>query len=110
MGGTFKTLNLFVQQAQSRLGLIASLNGPGVNATNDLGYWGVNSLGEVKLGLREGQSFVTSAGSRTVSTFTMLNAGVGSNGASRGFTANGFFTALIAFTDGSQIIVEIEVP
>ena len=87
---------------------VASLKrgGGGVNATNDMGVWGVDSTGALRLLFREGDT----VGGRVVKMFNVLKATVGSTGVTRAFNARGQVVWQATFTDGTTGIVTTLVP
>ena len=80
-----------------------------VDSTNDIGLWREveNSLPELLL--REGQTIDVGSGTpdlRTVKTFTCLKSISGSPGQGRSLGTDGGLNARVAFTDGTQAIVQ----
>jgi hypothetical protein len=77
-----------------------------VTAGDDTGVWAVDSQGELRLLIREGQSFA----GKKVSTFSLLGSVVGSMGQTRSFNNHRTLVSLVQFTDGSQILLRSQVP
>ena len=66
----------------------------------------MDSNGEVRLLLREGQPF----GDTTVKSFNVLKIAGGAPGTTRSFNNYGEIVALVSTTDGTTHILEIVVP
>lgn len=84
-----------------------TLPGPGgVTAASDMGLWGVDSLGDLRLLLREGAL----VGTKTVRSFTVLAMTGGSPAQRRSFNSLGQVLCRVIFTDGTQALVRVQVP
>ena len=83
---------------------VASL--AGASEASDVGLWGVDSTGSVRLLLREGQS----VGVKTVQSFTVLSAVLQTAAQTRSFNAAHQVVARITFTDHTQALSVISVP
>ena len=81
--------------------------GPGgVTSADDKGLWGVDSQGELKLLLREGQSVLR----KTVRSFRVLEAAAGSGGTMRTYNHDNTVLAVVKFTDAETSVVKLELP
>ncbi len=78
----------------------------GVNATNDIAVWSVDTPGTLRLAFREGDLI----GGKTVKSFTVLKAAVGTPGVSRNVNEKQRIAWLATFTDGTTGIVQTQVP
>lgn len=85
---------------------VAKLAGAGITAKNNLGVWGVDSLGAVRRILRTGDVL----GTQTVKSFTLLKAVSGASTAARSYNNTGSVAALVSFTDGKQALVKLGLP
>jgi len=77
-----------------------------VPAKNDVGLWGVDATGRVRLLLRTGKEL----DGRTIQSFRLLNPGRGVPGTGRAFKGNGKIAVLVAGRDGSTHIVGVDLP
>lgn len=77
-----------------------------VTTANDTGLWAVSATGELVLLLREGKVL----GSRAIRGFQTIEYVAGSPDQARSYNSTGSIIALVTFTDGSQSIVQIELP
>lgn len=77
-----------------------------VDTNNDVGLWAVDSLGEVRLLVREQDT----VGGKTLKSFSALGAVSASNGVRRSFNNSGQVAFHAYFTDGSQGVVRVQVP
>lgn len=87
--------------------------GPGgVTNDDDQGLWAVDSLGELRLLVREGEAVVagTDDERKTVKGFSVLTAVTGSPMQRRSFDAAGRIAYLADFTDGSQAVMQVQLP
>jgi hypothetical protein len=80
--------------------------GGAVNASNDMGLWAVDSLGEVRLLVRE-QDVVEG---KMLKSFSALQAVSGSAGVRRSFNNAGQLVYRAYFSDGSQSVMKVQVP
>ncbi len=78
----------------------------GVNATNDIAVWSVDTPGALRLAFREGDHI----GGKTVQSFTVLKATVGTPGVARNVNEKLLIAWLAKFTDGTTGIVQTQVP
>jgi hypothetical protein len=85
---------------------VAKLSGGGVTAKNNLGIWGINATGKVRLLLRTGDQF----DERTVAKFQILNVVPTAFSAARSFNGAGSIAVLITFTDKTQGIITLANP
>lgn len=111
-GAQWKTLtSLAMSQAttgQGRplfVGALVAKKG-GVNATNDIAVWSVDTPGVLRLAFREGDRI----GSKTIQSFTVLKATVGTPGVARNVNEKQRIAWLAKFTDGTTGIVQTQVP
>lgn len=79
----------------------------GVTKATSNGLWATDFQGNLRLLVQSG---VTQIDGKTVKSFTLLNANVGSQGSTRSFNDNAFVVWRATFTDKSQAIVKTEVP
>ena len=78
--------------------------GPGgVTASNDFGLWIANA-GAITLALREGQTVMTSLGSKKIKSFVALKAVPGAPGQGHGVTGSGVLVCT-TFTDGTRAVL-----
>ena len=107
-GAVFAVFKSFALPSGMGVVFTASLQlKPGlVTAGDDTGVWAVDSQGELRLLIREGQSFA----GKKVSTFSLLGSVVGSMGQTRSFNNQRTLVSLVQFTDGSQILLRSQVP
>lgn len=107
-GAAFAAFKSFALPSGMGVVFTASLQlKPGlVTAGDDTGVWAVDSQGELRLLIREGQSFA----GKKVSTFSLLGSVVGSMGQTRSFNSQRTLVSLVQFTDGSQILLRSQVP
>ena len=80
-----------------------------IAATNNDGIWqsdAVNGLGALRVLIREGQPL----NGKTVTSFNVLKASIGSVGVPRSFNNRSTITALVTYTDGGTAIVVIAFP
>jgi hypothetical protein len=107
-GAVFAGFKFFALPSGMGVVFTASLQlKPGlVTAKDDTGAWAVDSQGELRLLIREGQSFA----GKKVSTFSLLGSVVGSMGQTRSFNNHRTLVSLVQFTDGSQILLRSQVP
>lgn len=89
---------------------IAELSGSAVNSSNKLGLCAVDSTGLPRLLLRTGASVSLPNGTKTVKSFTALNALPGSFGARRSYNATGSVAVQATFTDKSQSLIRLDIP
>lgn len=89
--------------------LLATLIPGGGNVTtdNDLGLWGVDSSGDLRLLVREN---VTMIDGKTVKAFAVLKAVSGTPGVTRSFNSAGAVVLRVIFIDNTSAIVKITVP
>ena len=84
----------------------ATLKGGSVISGNATGAWGVDFTGATRLLFRSGDVI----GGKTVKSFTMLNALVGTIGNTRSFNDSGQLLWLATFTDKTTAIIKTEIP
>lgn len=92
--------------AFTRVGTVKGPGPGGVTSATDVGLWGVDSLGGLRLLLREGQQI----GTFTVRSFNVLKAASGSTGSSRSFNGNGEVVASVTSTTGTTHIIRLAIP
>lgn len=107
-GGTFNTFTslalpdgmgpVFTATLQTKAGV--------VTGANDSGLWALDSTGELKLILREGQVI----GGKKVQSFALLSNVTGSLGVTRSFNSHRRLVSKLTFSDGSQSIFVCDVP
>lgn len=84
-----------------------TLPGPGgVTTASDVGLWGVDSVGDLRLLLREGGV----VGVKTIRSFNVLGVAAGSPAQRRSFNSLGQVLCRVIFTDGTQAMVRVQVP
>jgi hypothetical protein len=79
----------------------------GVTKATANGLWATDFEGNLRLLVQSG---VTQIDGKTVKSFTLLNANVGSQGTTRSFNDNAFVVWRATFDDKSQAIIRTEVP
>ncbi len=83
----------------------------GIVAANAAGVWGCDEAGQLHLLIRAGQSVDVGGGvTKTIKSFTVLKAVVGSYGVSRSFNDNGDLVYNATFTDATQAILTTQSP
>jgi len=92
------------------LGTLAVNAADQVTVKNNLGLWGMDSLGTLRLLFRTGQSVTVDGSSKTVRTFRALQAAPGSIGAASGYDDDGNVAIVATFTDGNQALLQLTVP
>lgn len=107
-GGTFNTFTsyalpdgmgpVFTATLQIKAGVVTT--------ANDTGVWALDSTGELKMILREGQL----VGGKQVQSFTVLSSVTGSLGTSRSFNSQRTVVIRVSFADASQSMLLFEVP
>jgi hypothetical protein len=80
---------------------------PVVSTNNDTALWGVDIYGDLRLLVREG---MTSVGGKTVKSFKVLSAVVGSPSQTRSHNATGGIVCWAAFTDRTQGLIKVQMP
>lgn len=81
--------------------------GPGgIDNSNDVGLYAVDSVGVLHELIREGNSI----GGKTVKVFSVLKALAGSAGTTRSFNSTGDIVVLVTFSDGSSTILRFTFP
>ena len=78
----------------------------GVDATNDLGLWGQDRDGVLRLLLREGDVI----GGNVVKKFAVLKSVSGSPDQTRSFNRNLQLILRATFVDGTQVVIRIDMP
>jgi hypothetical protein len=115
--GDFATDSLGVESSFKWTAFTALANPGGENAgpifigklntkKNNLGLWARDTIGNVRLLLRQGDQL----GDQTVKKFTVLNAVSKATAAPRSFDAAGSVAVFISFTDGKTAIQRIGIP
>ena len=100
-GVTFRAFRSLAYPTAEGPIFVATVGGPGVNASNDVGVWVVDASGSLRLLFREGQKI----GTRTIVNFAFLGAVAGSPGVTRGFNTVGEVAWRALFNDRSLGIV-----
>lgn len=85
---------------------VAKLSGRGVNATNNLGLWAMDSTGKIRLLIRTGG---TVEGLK-VSSFTLLKAMNGVFGAARSYNSEGSIALSVNFKNKTQSLLRFDLP
>ncbi len=81
----------------------------GITAANNLGLWGVDVTGTLRLLLRSGAVGIEGASS-PLKKFIALVPGPGSIGAASGYDSDGDVAVLAFFRDGSQALLDVSMP
>ncbi len=81
-----------------------------VTAANDTGLWAEGSNGMLYLALREGATVQIGGGTKTLKSFTMLGAVLGSIGQSHSTNFVNGYAALAVFTDNTKGVITVWVP
>ena len=81
-----------------------------VTAANDTGLWAEGSSGSLYLALREGQTVQVGGATKTIKSFTILGAVLGSIGQSHAGNFAGGYAVLAVFTDNTKGVVTAWVP
>ena len=82
----------------------------GVTDANDAGVWAMNSLGELRKVIQEGDVINVGGLDRTVQTILSLENNSSGAIGSRIYTSDGSMKLLVKFTDGLQAMVDVAVP
>ncbi len=82
----------------------------GVTKHNDLGMWGIDVTGALRLLLRTGEVLTLGGANERLSHFTALAAAGGSIGAGSGYDPDGNTSVFATFTDGRRAIIDIAQP
>ena len=82
----------------------------GVTAANDAGMWAMNSVGELKKVIQEGDVINVGGLDRTVQTILSLENNSSGAIGSRIYTSDGSMKLLVKFTDGLQAMVDVAIP
>jgi hypothetical protein len=110
-GATFKGFKSLALPDGGKPLFVAQLNAgtgsPAAVKETDLGLWGMDVYGNVRLLVREG---VTAVGGKTVKSFTVLGAVAGSPSQTRSHNGAGGIVYLATFTDGTTGIVTVQMP
>ena len=86
--------------------LLTGTGTPATTAANDIGLWGRDSLGNLRLLAREGDTI----GGRTVSTFIVLPALAGTLSQTRSHNGTNAVAYLATFTNGTKGIIKVQIP
>lgn len=101
----FQNLSFPVINGNGRLAFDAPLFGPGVNATNDIGIWVEDRVGQLQLVAREGDQFDVDDGPgvdlRTIATLVIGGNSGNQDGRAQPFNELGYAAFRATFTDGS---------
>jgi autotransporter-associated beta strand protein len=89
---------------------LKGINKGTISAANDAGLWAEDSVGDLVLAFREGQSVGFGAGQKIVKTFTVLGPVLGALGQGGSTNFVGGFAVLATFTDRSTGVVTVWVP
>ena len=117
-GATWSTFNSLALPDNGGLVFVAGLspgaNGSaapaGVNATNNLGVWGIDGTGSLRLLLRTGDSLPFDSGRKPLALFTMLSPVLGSPGQGRSYNSSHDLVFRAVFTDHTQSVMKIHLP
>ncbi len=116
-GGAFKTFTSLAYagsglRGPAFVGTVATSQTALITAANDLGFWVVDSTGTLKLALREGNTSVAfgPSSTKTLKSFTVLAAALGSPSQGRSYNGVGGFAVLATFTDKTSGILTVWVP
>ncbi|WP_145289910.1 DUF7453 family protein [Pirellulimonas nuda] len=116
-GVSFAFLGEPVLNDNAQVAFLATLTGAGVNGSNDLGVFGADSQGVLRLIFREGDPFDVNPDPliddiRTIQNIGFYSLSNGSGGRPTSFNAAGQLAATLRFTDGTQgvFIATIRVP
>ena len=82
----------------------------GVNATNNLGLWAVDSTGELRLIVRTGDTMHVGGNVKTLSLMTILSPVLGSPGQARSYNHAQDLVFRATFTDRTQAIMRVHLP
>ncbi len=117
MGGIHKTFTSLAYagsglRGPAFVGTVATNKTALITAANDSGLWVVDSTGALKLALREGNTTVAFGPSsiKTLKSFTVLAAALGSPSQGRSYNDGGGFAVLATFTDKTSGILTVWVP
>lgn len=88
--------------------LLATVAGPGINGSNNLGLWSADLAGNLALVIRKGDVFDVSGKSRKLASLTIFKPSPTSLGQARNLSSNRQFAFLAKFTDGWQAIVKAQ--
>ena len=91
---------------------IAKVKGSGIKTNSNIGLYAVDSTGQLRELLRTNDpiDFGSPIGSKTVKSFTLLNATPGSYGVGRSYNTNGALAVLVTLNDKSQALLRVEIP
>ncbi len=94
------------------VGTVAANKTALITAANDSGLWVVDSTGALKLALREGTTSISFGPSsiKTLKSFTVLAAAIGTPSQGRSYNDVGGFAVLATFTDKTSGILTVWVP
>lgn len=82
----------------------------GVTVNNNVGLWGIDSKGVLRLLVRSGDPLKVAGVPKTLSMFTILDAVPGSSGQGRSYNAASDLVYRATFTDHSQAIMRLHLP
>jgi hypothetical protein len=88
--------------------VLATISGPGVNTSNNLGLWSVAANGTVSLVVRKGDIIPFADKSRKLSGLSLFTAPVLCQGQGRHAAANRQFTFRATFTDGFTALLLVQ--
>lgn len=113
-GATFNSFNAFAWTGTANDGVafVATLKPKRglVTAANDTGLWAEGSDGTLYLALRKGATVQIGDASKTIKSFTMLGAVLGSIGQGHSSNFAGGYAALATFTDNTKGVITVWVP
>jgi hypothetical protein len=101
-GVTYSTFGTgLVLNGSGQVGYTAVLAGTGVTAANDGAVY-AGTAGNVQLVVREGDTINTTAGTKTVSTFSLATGSGGEDGRAWSYNDAGIMAMSLTFTDGAS--------
>jgi hypothetical protein len=89
---------------------VGKLTGKMAKPDSNVGLWGEDSAGRLRLLIRTGTELALSNGSKKLAKIVLLDSPVGTFGARRSFSASGSIAILATFTDKTQALIRFDVP
>lgn len=121
-GALFNAFTNLLLSDSGQIAATASLSGGGITANNDLGLWMTDASGQLRLVIREGQSFELTPGvNKTVRYFGLVDeddflsdptaiAYTSQTGGPRALNDRGELALIVEFTDGSRALIVATLP